>query len=95
MEFTELIKGRRSIRSYQDKPVERGELQAVIDTAVLAPSAVNSQPWEFWVILGARANRGSLTESQGMACREGRTRSYGRSGSSKATSREALRRGLI
>ena len=52
MEFTEVLNGRRSIRSYQDKPIETGTVQAVIDAAVLAPSAVNSQPWEFWVILG-------------------------------------------
>ena len=52
MEFTEVLKGRRSIRSYQNKPLDTGKVQAVIDLAVLAPSAVNSQPWEFWVILG-------------------------------------------
>jgi len=52
MDFTEVLKGRRSIRSYQDKPIETEIVKALIDDAVLAPSALNSQPWEFWVILG-------------------------------------------
>ena len=52
MDFTEVLKGRRSTRSYQNKPIDAGKVQAVIDAAVLAPSAINSQPWEFWVILG-------------------------------------------
>lgn len=52
MEFTEVLRGRRSIRSYQKKPIDAGDVQAVIDASVLAPSAINSQPWEFWVILG-------------------------------------------
>ncbi len=52
MEFTEVLRERRSIRSYQDRPIETDKIQAVIDAAVLAPSAVNSQPWEFWVMLG-------------------------------------------
>ena len=52
MEFTEVLEGRRSIRSYQKKPINAGKVQAVIDAAVLTPSAINSQPWEFWVILG-------------------------------------------
>ena len=52
MEFIEVLRERRSIRSYQDRPIETDKVQAVIDAAVLAPSAVNSQPWEFWVILG-------------------------------------------
>ena len=52
MEFTDVLNGRRSVRSYQDKPIEAETIKALIDAAVLAPSAVNSQPWEFWVVLG-------------------------------------------
>jgi nitroreductase len=46
----ELIKNRRSIRKYIDKPVEKGKLRAVIDAARSAPSACNAQPWRFVIV---------------------------------------------
>jgi nitroreductase len=46
----ELIKERRSIRKYIEKPVEEDKLRAVIDAARLAPSACNAQPWRFVVV---------------------------------------------
>jgi len=50
MSLTEIIKGRRSIRAYSDKPVEKEKLEAVLDAARLAPSARNRQKWQFIVI---------------------------------------------
>jgi len=52
MEFRDVLQNRRSVREYQDTPIESQTIQSLIDTAILAPSAVNSQPWEFWVVLG-------------------------------------------
>ncbi len=52
MELREVLQQRRSVRTYQDTPIEPHMVQALIDTAILAPSARNSQPWEFWVVLG-------------------------------------------
>ncbi|QMV19897.1 nitroreductase [Granulicella sp. 5B5] len=52
MEFREALQNRRSVRSYQDAALEPSIIQALIDAAILAPSAVNTQPWEFWVVLG-------------------------------------------
>jgi len=46
----ELIKERRSIRKYTEKPVEQYKLKAVIEAARLAPSACNAQPWRFVVV---------------------------------------------
>ena len=45
-----LIQSRRSIRTYQDRPVDRSDILACIDAARLAPSAENVQPWRFIVI---------------------------------------------
>ena len=45
-----LVKQRYSCRQYLDKPVGRDLIAAVLDTARLAPSACNRQPWEFLVI---------------------------------------------
>ncbi len=52
MEFSDVLRDRRSVRSYQDRPIEAATLRALLDAAILAPSAVNNQPWEFWAILG-------------------------------------------
>jgi len=50
MSLTEIIKGRRSIRAYSDKPVEKEKLEAVLDAARLAPSARNRQKWQFIIV---------------------------------------------
>ncbi|MFQ6083813.1 MAG: nitroreductase family protein [Candidatus Aminicenantia bacterium] len=46
----ELIRNRRSIRKYIDKPVEREKILTCLESARLAPSAENVQPWRFIVI---------------------------------------------
>lgn len=51
MEFNDLIRVRESIRDYDpQKPVSKEVLERILETAHMAPSAVNKQPWEFWVI---------------------------------------------
>ena len=50
MDFQELAKKRYSCRSYLNKPVEEDKLLHVLETARLAPSAKNLQPWHFVVI---------------------------------------------
>lgn len=50
MNFIEIAKRRYSVRSYQSVPVEKEILTKVIEAALLAPSAVNFQPWKFVVV---------------------------------------------
>jgi nitroreductase len=50
MSVKELIAGRRSIRRYRDRRVEREKVLACLEAARLAPSADNVQPWRFLVI---------------------------------------------
>jgi nitroreductase len=50
MGFLELVKKRRSIRSYLDKPIPRKILLQCVEAARLAPSACNAQPWEFVIV---------------------------------------------
>lgn len=45
-----MLFSRRSIRRYQEKPVERELLIKLLQAGMAAPSAANSQPWEFIVI---------------------------------------------
>lgn len=46
----EALRQRRSIRKFQNKPVSRELVLAVLEAAGWAPSAHNSQPWRFVVI---------------------------------------------
>jgi nitroreductase len=50
MLFSELIKQRRSVRSYKDQPVEKEKVMQCLEAARMAPSANNSQPWTFLVV---------------------------------------------
>ncbi len=42
---TEAIMGRRSIRKYQDKAVEKEKLQQIAEAGINAPNAMNAQGW--------------------------------------------------
>lgn len=44
------IFNRRSIRKYQDKPVEKEKIEKLLRAAMQAPSAANQQAWEFIVV---------------------------------------------
>ena len=48
--FLELVQNRQSDRAYLDKPVESEKIDRILETARLAPSACNSQPWKFIVV---------------------------------------------
>jgi nitroreductase len=50
MDFYEVIKTRRSIRSFSASPIPDGVLRRVLDAARVAPSGSNRQPWRFIVI---------------------------------------------
>jgi nitroreductase len=50
MTVMEAIKNRRSVRTYQNKPVEKEKLALVLEAARLAPSANNRQEWRFVVV---------------------------------------------
>ena len=41
---------RISVRKYQDRPVEKEKIEAILRAAMQAPSAGDQQPWEFWVV---------------------------------------------
>lgn len=48
--FLDLVRKRRSVRRFLDKPVEREKIISCIEAARLAPSAQNVQPWKFLVV---------------------------------------------
>ena len=50
MDFLELVNKRFSVRNYKQTPVAKADIEKCIQSARLAPSACNSQPWKFIVI---------------------------------------------
>jgi len=66
---------RRSIRQYQDRPIDKAVLEKIIDAGRLAATARNEQPWEFVVVTDAamRKRIADITEfgkfiAQAAAC---------------------------
>jgi len=50
MNFLDLVKKRQSVRKYLNKMVEKEKIERCLEAARLAPSASNSQPWEFIIV---------------------------------------------
>jgi nitroreductase len=58
METWDAIRARRNVRQYTDQPIAREHLERILEAGRRAPSAGNSQPWNFVVVTG----REQLTE---------------------------------
>jgi len=50
MNVSDAIKNRRSIRKYKSDPVSDADIKILLESARLAPSGTNSQPWRFIVV---------------------------------------------
>ena len=55
--FQELVRSRRSIRNFQDRPVPSEFLSEILEAGRLAPSRANSQPWRFIVVTDSQVKR--------------------------------------
>lgn len=49
-DFLDLARSRRSVRAYRPDPVPQETLRDLVEAARWAPTAVNTQPWEFIII---------------------------------------------
>jgi nitroreductase len=52
MELIDAIKTRKSIRNFKPDPIPKDTIREILEIATRAPSAVNRQPWEFFIITG-------------------------------------------
>jgi nitroreductase len=50
MKTWDAIRARRNVRQYTDQPIARDDLERICEAGRRAPSAGNSQPWNFVVI---------------------------------------------
>lgn len=53
----DLVLGRRSVRSFVDKPVDQKLIQQILEDASWAPSGCNLQPWHVYVITDKAIDR--------------------------------------
>lgn len=70
MNTLEAMKSRRSIRQFRSDPIDRRAVDAILEAAILAPSAKNSQPWRFTVISVEKRDELLAVLRRGIANRE-------------------------
>ncbi|MBW1818051.1 MAG: nitroreductase family protein [Deltaproteobacteria bacterium] len=63
MELFEAIKTRKSVRAFEPKAVPTETIMEVLEIATRAPSSVNSQPWEFFIVKGAKLDQLKFTKN--------------------------------
>jgi nitroreductase len=52
MNVYDAIHSRRSIRSFKSDPIDESVIERIMNSAIMAPSALNSQNWKFYVLTG-------------------------------------------
>jgi nitroreductase len=57
LEFDDVIRNRRSIRGFLPKPVPKALVREVLEIAMRAPTSMNTQPWNFYVVAGEVLDR--------------------------------------
>jgi len=60
----QLIRTRRAIRHYQDRPVAKSLIERLLEAAMWAPSAHNRQPWRF-AVLTEETDKEQLAQAMG------------------------------
>ena len=60
MDLHHVIRDRRSVRQFTDRPVTRADIEQLLDAATQAPNHRLTQPWRFYV-LGPDARRAYAT----------------------------------
>lgn len=50
MELDDSIRGRRSVRAYTEEPVEKEQIETILEAGTWAPTGMGRQPWRFIVI---------------------------------------------
>jgi nitroreductase len=55
--FDDVVLGRRSVRGFKPDPVPKALIREIIAMAMRAPSSLNTQPWNFYVVSGGPLDR--------------------------------------
>jgi len=57
MDFFEVATSTPTMRRFLDRPIADAELMKILETANMAPSGSNAQPWEFIVVRDIQMRR--------------------------------------
>lgn len=63
--FRDVVRGRRSVRRFTDRPIPPEVLDECLDLAMLAPNSSGLQPWEFYVVRTPETRRALVTACLG------------------------------
>ncbi len=55
--FEQIVRDRRSVRAFLDRPVPQALLEGIFALAQQSPSNCNTQPWQTWVVSGDKRDR--------------------------------------
>ena len=69
--FDQIVRRRRSIRSFEPRPIPRDLIVTALQHAVMAPSAHNRQPWRF-VVITDESKKTALAQAMGDKLRHDR-----------------------
>ena len=67
MEIDKTVKGRRSIRRYQDRDIPDSVIKELLSLVIYAPSSMNGQPWCF-IVVRAEKTKNRLAEIKNRYC---------------------------
>jgi len=67
MQFSKVVKERRSIRKYRDQSIPDSEVEKLVDLARHAPSSMNGQPWHFVIVRNGKS-KAALAEIKNRFC---------------------------
>jgi nitroreductase len=54
VELMEVLRKRRAVRDYNGAPISRQVIERLVEAAILAPSAMNLQPWAFAALIDSK-----------------------------------------
>jgi nitroreductase len=57
LNFEDVILERRSVRGFMPEPIPRSLIEEILAMAMRAPSSLNTQPWNFFVVTGEPLDR--------------------------------------
>ncbi|MES1223503.1 MAG: nitroreductase [Bacteroidota bacterium] len=61
---------RRSVRKFKDKPVDHEIIEQIVDAGRMAPSAMNKQPWKFYILTNKETIRSFSKEISRIAIKD-------------------------
>ncbi len=64
MDLFAAMQGRRSCRDYLTDPVSEEVIEKILKAATWAPSPLNTQPWEFFVVINGEIRERIFNEAQ-------------------------------